>query len=159
PRVAARYLKGSPSRETAQFMRAVDGETSHWGRGLTMRLHRQRVRGTGAMAVFALTGSLVVSSVAATKDRAAIFRPFRVPWGSVQSTTVDQSLDGSNAFFAPGLGTNGQACVTCHQPDQGFTITVPFIRDAFEASSGLDPLFRANDTADRPDADLSTPEA
>jgi len=105
-----------------------------------------------------LTASLVVSSVAATKDRAAIFRPFRVPSGSVQSTAADRSLDESNAFFDPGLGTNGQACVTCHQPDQGFTITVPFIRSAFEASGGLDPLFRANDTADRPDADLSTPE-
>src|SRR4051794_9295899 len=62
----------------------------------------------------------------------------------------------SNAFFDPRLGTNGQACVTCHQPDQGFSVTVPFIATQFDRSRGLDPLFRANDTATRPDADLST---
>src|SRR5262252_5971743 len=26
----------------------------------------------------------------------------------------------SNSFFYASLGTNGQACVTCHQPSQGF---------------------------------------
>jgi len=63
-----------------------------------------------------------------------------------------------NAFFDPQLGTNGQACVTCHQPTQGFSLVVPFIRERFASSQGRDPLFRANDTADRPDADLSTVE-
>ena len=62
----------------------------------------------------------------------------------------------SNSFFDPSLGTNGQACVTCHQPDQGFSVTTPFIDTQFDRSQGLDPLFRANDTATRPDADLST---
>ncbi|MBV9172799.1 MAG: hypothetical protein JOZ81_22240, partial [Chloroflexi bacterium] len=62
----------------------------------------------------------------------------------------------SNSFFDPSLGTNGQACVTCHQPDQGFSVTTPFIDTQFDRSHGLDPLFRANDTATRPDADLST---
>ena len=33
---------------------------------------------------------------------------------------------------------------------------MPFIQDAFRTSSGVGPLFRANDTADRPDADLSS---
>jgi cytochrome c peroxidase len=117
-----------------------------------MGLHRQKVH------VLAVTASLVVASVAATKDRAVTFRPFRVVSGAVQSATADPSLDASNPFFDPNLGTNGQACVTCHQPAQGFTITVPFIRNAFQASGGLDPLFRANDTANRPDANLSTRE-
>jgi len=62
----------------------------------------------------------------------------------------------SNSFFDANLGTNGQACVTCHQPSQGFSVLVPFIRDQFAVSGGTDPLFRANDTATRPDADLST---
>lgn len=60
-----------------------------------------------------------------------------------------------NAFFDLHLGTNGQACATCHQPNQGFSITLPFIRDRFTDSQGRDPLFRASDTADRPDASLS----
>jgi cytochrome c peroxidase len=49
--------------------------------------------------------------------------------------------------------------VTCHQPTQGFSLVVPFIRERFASSQGRDPLFRANDTTDRPDADLSTVEA
>jgi cytochrome c peroxidase len=108
--------------------------------------------------VLALTATLAAASVNASEKGTAIFRPFRDPSGSLQSATVDRSLDASNGFFDSNLGTNGQACVTCHRPDDGFTITVPFVQDAFQASSGLDPLFRANDTADRPDADLSTPE-
>jgi cytochrome c peroxidase len=103
-----------------------------------------------------LAATLIAMSAAARDDRRAIFRPFRDPTGAVQSATADQSLGGSSPFFDAGLGTNGQACSTCHEPGQGFTITLPFIRNAFETSSGLDPLFRANDTADRPDADLTT---
>src|SRR5262245_26485479 len=118
-----------------------------------------RVHGTAAASVLALTATLVATTAAAKDERTAIFRPFRAPSGLVQSATSDRSLDARNAFFDPGLGTNGQACDTCHEPGQGFTISVPFIRDTFDASSGLDPLFRANDTADRPDADLSTPDA
>jgi cytochrome c peroxidase len=65
-------------------------------------------------------------------------------------------VNASNAFFDPSLGTNGQACVTCHQPSEGFSVTTPFIDKQFDTSQGLDPLFRANDTATRPDADLSS---
>ncbi len=90
------------------------------------------------------------------------------PSGRILGTFVDSSgtfrnatnnpavVNRSNAFFDSSLGTNGQACVTCHQPDQGFSVIVPFIDRQFDRSQGLDPLFRANDTASRPDADLST---
>src|SRR5262249_53774003 len=113
---------------------------------------------TRVATVLALTAALVATSVAARDQTTAIFRPFRTPSGALQSATVDRSLDATNGFFDPDLGTNGQACSTCHEPAQGFTITVPFIHDAFEAWTGSDRLFGANDTADRPDADLSTPD-
>ena len=77
--------------------------------------------------------------------------------GVFANVTQDPSVvNPSNAFFDPSLGTNGQACVTCHQPSEGFSVTVPFIDRQFDKSQGLDPLFRANDTATRPDADLSS---
>ncbi len=41
-----------------------------------------------------------------------------------------------NPFFDPSIGTNGQACVTCHEPQTGITITPPFIREKFEESDG-----------------------
>ena len=116
---------------------------------------RRAVRITRLTTGLTLAATLIAMSAAARDDRRAIFRPFRDPTGAVQSATVDPSLGGSSPFFDAGLGTNGQACSTCHEPGQGFTITLPFIQNAFETSSGLDPLFRANDTADRPDADLT----
>jgi cytochrome c peroxidase len=63
---------------------------------------------------------------------------------------VNAPLDGTNKFFDPGFGTNGQACVTCHQPSDGFTIHVSSINSAFAARGTSDPLFRANDTANNP---------
>jgi cytochrome c peroxidase len=119
---------------------------------------RRKARMTRVTTGLTLAATLIAMSVAARENTRAIFRPFRDPSGALQSATADPSLDGGSPFFDPTLGTNGQACSTCHEPGQGFTITLPFIRDAFETSSGLDPLFRANDTADRPDADPSTLE-
>src|ERR1035437_10295709 len=63
-----------------------------------------------------------------------------------------------NPFFKP-LGSNGRACVTCHDPSAGWTITPVHIRARFEASHGADPLFRPADGATCPDADVSTPAA
>lgn len=102
------------------------------------------------------------SSVAAN----GIFRPFHDDSGFVQSLpsdvtvttttgeviTIPAPLDATNIFFAPNAGIpggNGQGCVTCHQPGQGFTINVGFINDTFAANPN-DPLFRFNDTADNP---------
>jgi cytochrome c peroxidase len=61
----------------------------------------------------------------------------------------------SNAFFAD-LGTNGRTCMTCHQPQNGWTISPPDIKERFQASKGLDPLFRLIDGATCPTDDVST---
>ncbi len=109
------------------------------------------------LAVLAVLALIVMSALAASdNDLGNIFRPFADDTGKVQSLPSDASLDQHNAFFDPAVGTNGQACVTCHQPAQGFTIHVAATREAFEDTDGLDPLFRPNDTADRPDALVST---
>jgi cytochrome c peroxidase len=64
-------------------------------------------------------------------------------------------IDHMNPFFRS-LGTNGRACVTCHQEDQGFTITPAGVQSRFLATAGTDPLFRLNDGANSPNADVST---
>jgi cytochrome c peroxidase len=61
--------------------------------------------------------------------------------------------------FAQSLGTNGRACVTCHSPLAGMTLTPANARARFDASNGLDPLFRTNDASNSPTADVSTVEA
>jgi mono/diheme cytochrome c family protein len=109
------------------------------------------------LAVLAVLAFIVMSALAASdNDLGNIFRPFADRTGKVQSLPSDPSLNQHNPFFDPAVGTNGQSCVTCHQPAQGFTIQVAAAREAFEDTDGLDPLFRPNDTADRPDAVVST---
>jgi cytochrome c peroxidase len=123
-------------------------------------LEQRRVRGATLFGITAaLAGVLATLGVATAQDGHSIFRPFQVELGVVQSATPDDSLTARNRFFDPRLGTNGQSCATCHEPDQAFSITLPFIREKFETTGGTHPLFRANDTADRPDADVSTVEA
>jgi cytochrome c peroxidase len=111
-------------------------------------------RGAAVLALTAIP-MMGMASAQGVPSPGQIFRVFPDDSGRIQSATALLSLDGHNKFFDPALGTNGQACVTCHQPDQGFTLSPENIQEAFVDSNGLDPLFRVNDTADRPDADPS----
>lgn len=47
-------------------------------------------------------------------------------------------------FFTP-LGFNGRACVTCHQPADGMSISLATIRERWRVTGGRDPLFAAVD--------------
>ena len=52
-------------------------------------------------------------------------------------------------FFTP-PGRNGRACVTCHQPADGMSLSVATIQQRWKVSQGSDPLFAAIDGADCP---------
>lgn len=52
-------------------------------------------------------------------------------------------------FFTP-LGTNGRACVSCHQPSDGMSLSVKTIRERWTATHGRDPIFAAFDGANCP---------
>jgi cytochrome c peroxidase len=69
---------------------------------------------------------------------------FRDETGRIRTFTASGSIDLQNPFFQD-LGTNGRRCVTCHQPDQGWSITPQGIQARFAASGGTDALFRNND--------------
>ena len=63
----------------------------------------------------------------------------------------------NNAFFQPPLGsTNQRTCFTCHQPQNGWSISASDAHDRFEDSRGTDPLFRRFDGATCPTDDDST---
>ena len=64
-------------------------------------------------------------------------------------------IDRNNPFFQS-LGSNGRSCATCHLAQEGWTITPQGVRNRFEASHGLEPIFRLNDGANSPLADVST---
>ena len=76
----------------------------------------------------------------------------------ILETLSTQPIDEQNAFFQS-LGTNDRACITCHQPQDGWSITPSSVRQRFLDSDGLDPIFRPNDGATCPDADVSSIDA
>jgi cytochrome c peroxidase len=64
------------------------------------------------------------------------------------------TLTSKNAFFQD-LGTNDRTCYTCHQRDQGWSLSAQYVRDRFHADPN-DPLFRLVDGATCPSDDVST---
>jgi hypothetical protein len=54
-----------------------------------------------------------------------------------------------NPFFER-LGSNGRACVTCHQPGSGMGLSGETIRRRWKETQGKDPLFAAIDGANCP---------
>lgn len=52
-------------------------------------------------------------------------------------------------FFEP-LGTNGRACVSCHQPADGMSLSVRSIVQRWQETRGSDPIFAAVDGANCP---------
>jgi cytochrome c peroxidase len=81
------------------------------------------------------------------------------PAGVLRTITLDGGpFDLSNPFFQS-LGTNGRSCVSCHVPSTGWTISPREVRARFQATRGLDPLFRTVDGSNSPRADVSTVEA
>jgi hypothetical protein len=61
--------------------------------------------------------------------------------------------------FFRSLGTNGRACVTCHRPTDGWSVTPARVRARFNSTQGTDPLFRTNDGATSPLADVASVRA
>lgn len=84
---------------------------------------------------------------------------FPDPAGSF--ATLNQAgptLEANNPFFQD-LGTNGRRCVTCHQPNDAWTVTPPHIQQRFDSTDGTDPIFRPVDGSGCPNQDVSTLDA
>ena len=75
--------------------------------------------------------------------------------GRSETFTVTNTIDTSNEFFQS-LGSNGRACVTCHDSSDNWTITPAHLQQRFNATGGTDPVFRTNDGSNSPLADVST---
>ena len=78
--------------------------------------------------------------------------------GVMRTYSTANGIDLSNPFFAS-LGTNGRSCSTCHQLRDAMSVSAAHIRERFEASAGLDPIFRTVDGSNCPSADVSTLDA
>ena len=106
----------------------------------------------------ALALCLCFTTSAMAHDRGAVLgNATRFPDVHGQFTTFSAggAINTSNAFFQS-LGTNGRACVTCHQPRDAWSLTPAHIQQTFFLTAGRDPLFRPVDGANCPDADVSS---
>ncbi|MFO1304845.1 MAG: cytochrome C [Burkholderiales bacterium] len=90
------------------------------------------------------------------------FMPNMLPMPNASGLSATYSTAGAIDLAGPffrSLGTNGRSCASCHQPDDAWTITPARLRARFDASDGTDPVFRLNDGAVSPLADVSTVSA
>lgn len=72
--------------------------------------------------------------------------------------TSGEYATGGHAFFEP-IGTNGRACVTCHQPASAMTISTELIQRRWRDTNGDDPLFAAIDGRNCPHLPAGDPAA
>ena len=59
-------------------------------------------------------------------------------------------------FFEP-IGTNGRACVTCHQPSDAMSVSAASARERWRETGGKDPLFAAIDGKNCPNLPQDDP--
>jgi hypothetical protein len=76
-------------------------------------------------------------------------QPYTDPTGTVATYTSAGSIVESNDFFQA-LGTNTRNCATCHQLNQGMSITPAALQTLFTSTSGTDPVFDSIDGANCP---------
>jgi hypothetical protein len=111
--------------------------------------------------VAALLGALFVVSLPGNADEPSLLPsmlPFANPHGLAATVSATGAVDLTNAFFQS-AGTNGRACVTCHDPGTGWTITPELVQARFRRTGGTAPIFRTNDGSNSPAVDVSTVEA
>ena len=69
--------------------------------------------------------------------------------GRLGIINADGPVPHDHPFFEP-LGTNGRACVSCHQPSDAMSLSVDSIRARWRETGGTDPIFAPVDGANCP---------
>ena len=77
-------------------------------------------------------------------------KTFGDPSGQLRLLNASGAVEtNGHAFFTP-LGSNGRACITCHQPTSAMSLSLDLIRLRWADSQGKDPLFAAIDGSNCP---------
>src|SRR5580658_10911885 len=69
------------------------------------------------------------------------FDAFDSSSGTLGVLNASGSLKTDGHPFFTALGTNGRACVTCHQPTWGMSVSASGLVDRWRATDGKDPVF------------------
>lgn len=120
---------------------------------------RPAANGASPVSVWAATvNEIVVANVLTMGASFLKLTSFPNEAGTFRSTTPSGSIDLTNPFFAS-MGTNGRTCGSCHLPTEGWSISTDGLQARFDATNGLDPVFRTVDGSNSPLADVSTVDA
>lgn len=115
---------------------------------------------SGKLAATSIVALALASSAGAAGERQKL--PATITFENASGVAATYSTKGvidlANPFFQS-LGSNGRACVSCHAPEDGWSVTPQSLRARFDATAGTDPIFRTNDGSVSPNADVSTLEA
>lgn len=105
-----------------------------------------RFLAVGVVLFGSLTAAVFVTAVgpAAAVEADARLHSSANAAGQLRTFNVNGAIDPDNAFFQD-IGTNGRRCVTCHQPQEAWSITPPGIQARFAETGGGDPIFSNND--------------
>jgi cytochrome c peroxidase len=112
--------------------------------GSTGRYQYKRTLITGILFAVAM-----LVAMGATSSPQVSFIPngtfFPNPGGASETySTVAGGIDESGPFFQS-MGSNGRTCASCHQPDEGMSISVAGVLQRFAVTHGQDPIFRTVD--------------
>jgi cytochrome c peroxidase len=133
-------------------MRTLRIQWSGFGRDLSC-VAGQGVQFLRRRARFLFIGALLVVAtlfgIAALDGQQITFIPngvlFPNPAGASQTySTIGGGINLTGPFFQS-LGSNGRTCATCHQPSDGMSVSAAHVQGRFEASQGMEPIFRTND--------------
>jgi cytochrome c peroxidase len=123
--------------------------------------HRTVIRSNARLKIAAAAGVALLSTTGAIHAQTFRLPVSRNPLvtrdasGLLQTSTPAGHIDKGNPFFQS-LGSNGRSCNSCHQQQDGWTISAADVQRRFVATRGTDPIFRLVDGANSPLADVST---
>lgn len=85
------------------------------------------------------------------------FATYPNPAGHIGVLNADGPVEtDGHPFFEP-LGPNGRACVSCHQPADGMSLSLRSIRERWDETGGTDPIFAMVDGANCPNLPSGDP--
>jgi cytochrome c peroxidase len=84
---------------------------------------------------------------------------FDNPDGQVGIVNRKGALRTDGHPFFEALGSNGRACITCHQPANAMSVSTASLRERWQQTTGKDPVFAAIDGSDCPDLPQADPRS
>lgn len=94
---------------------------------------------------------------ASSSDNIPNNHPQRNPGGKAATFSTQGSIDPAGEYFQA-QGTNGRSCVSCHIPEEAWSINPGTLQHLFDETDGTHPVFNLLD-ANNPNMDVSTPQA